>query len=275
MAIGLSFDEISKLALERANVSVDPLPTPPAAPDNFTVTARNLGFLLQWSRVSGVDGYQIVVSANEDRSSPITILNAPGENNNEYFYSTGHVAVTRHFWIQSYKGSSFSEFTSPSSGTTPQSEAQFSFPNNTTFNGTETTLATINLTSNGGTVRVDGGVVTGVPGGVGAKTITVRIRRDGTEIRSLNGAAPDDAAGDANQYILMAYESLAAGTYAYTLTARNTTDNSTINAGSIQLLGAEIPLLLEAASASPPTPPPTPPNPQTYPTGPEMPYPRY
>ena len=270
MTVGLTIEQMSNLSMERTIHAVDPLSTPPSTPGSLTVTARNLGFLVQWSKVDGVDGYNVIVSDTADMGNPLTQARVAGADTFEYFYNSGHVAVTRFFAVQTYKGNSFSEYTSPASATTVESKSSSSFPGNTTFTDTETEIATLTLTTTGGTIYVIGQATFSQNGA--DKSVAFKLKEDGVLLRTVNLIARNDVSTTGHQGTIFNFSTPAAGSHTYSMTADNLSDAATCTASSIGLLAMEVPLLVSAASPAPPTAPTPPKTPSDYPTGPEVPY---
>jgi hypothetical protein len=93
----------------------------PTTPSNIVVTGLKFGFVIQWSKVSGVTGYQIAVMSGNNLAAPNLLLSEMGEDSMERPYFVGDVALTRSFavraFIQSTTGFLFSKFTEIKSGT--------------------------------------------------------------------------------------------------------------------------------------------------------------
>lgn len=265
----IDFKQLSQMAIEPTMVGVQLLSTPPLPPVTVTVTARNLGVLVQWSKVSGSDGYNILISDTGDMGHPSEQVSVPGQNSVSYFYNTGHTTVTRFFAVQSYKGSRYSSYSSIVSTSTTQAVAGSQFPANTTFDDTpEVTIATVTLTTTGGTLFVIGSV--SFYCATAEKAVTLRLKEDGVTIRTVVGAARNSAAHGYG-YVAFNYSTPAAGSHTYILTAVNSTDTAVSTADSIGLCVMEIPLLTMAAPPAPPTPAQEVEQPGSYPIGPDFP----
>ena len=93
--------------LHSLNPKQDPvfLPIRPQTPDNFQVEGRKLCYYITWSKVDGVDGYQIAVMTGNDLANPQLLITVPGKDALQYTYTIGDNAAVRTFSIQSYKDS--------------------------------------------------------------------------------------------------------------------------------------------------------------------------
>lgn len=107
MTVSVRFNaqELSALTLERSRTEISTFPFKPLTPDNFSVVGRKFGFYITWSKVDGVDGYQIAVMTGNDLSAPQLIIEVPGKDTMQYSYTVGDVAAARTFSVQSYKSS--------------------------------------------------------------------------------------------------------------------------------------------------------------------------
>lgn len=103
--VAFSAKELANLSVERARQEIASFPIRPQTPDNFSVTGKKFGYYLIWSRVDGVDGYQIAVMTGNDLSAPQLIIEVPGKDTMQFSYTVGDVAAARTFSVQSYKNS--------------------------------------------------------------------------------------------------------------------------------------------------------------------------
>lgn len=254
---------LSELAIERTITAVDPLGTPPSTPLNVTIAARNLGYLVQWSKVDGATGYNIIVSSTGDMSNPDRQIQVSGENTLEYFVNTGNTAVTNYISVQSVKGWAYSDYSDPQSVTTVESAANSNFPANATFDA-ETTIATTTLTTTGGTLFVIGNGSFRQNGG--DRTLVFKLKEDGVILRTIVGVCRDST-DRGYGYTIFDFSTPAAGSHTYTLTAENSSSADVCNAESIGLCAMEIPLLVMTAASTPPSVPSTPATDTTVPKG--------
>jgi hypothetical protein len=262
----ISVQRLADMAIESTIVAVEPLATPPSAPATVTVSARNLGILVQWSKVPGADGYNLLISSDADMASPDIQVAVAGSNSVEYFYNTGHTAQTKYVAVQSYKGSRYSDYTAPQSVTTTEAQAASNFPVSATFTA-ETTIATVTITTTGGTLLAIGNAV--LTQAAGDTAVVLRLKEDGATIRTVQTAARTDAAlVNGWQSTTFNFSTPTAGAHTYILTAESL--GLVCTASDIGLIVLEVPLVVMAAAAAPPSPPVTPQAPTDYPMGPEI-----
>lgn len=264
----LTLEDLNRLSIERTVSAVDPLATPPQTPDNVSVTARSLGLLVQWSRVEGVDGYNVIVSGTEDMANPINQVRVPGESSLEYFLNTGHVSVSRYIAVQSYRGNAFSDYSSVVSATSTQAVSGSDFPGDMTYNNSEDTLCTVTLTTTGGTLYIIGSASLSFNGG--NKDTFFRIREDGAILQGaeVKAVAKDTSSGFGNLALAFTFSTPSAGSHTYTLTAQNNTDTNVCTAARPGLCVMEVPLLISSAAPTPPSAVVSPPTTEYIPTGP-------
>jgi hypothetical protein len=260
---------MQKLAVERTILSVDPLPTPPTAPDNITIEARNLGFLVQWSQVPGVDGYNVLISSDEDFSNPDTQKMVPGETTLETFIETGHIAVTRYFAVQSYKGGAFSDYNTVTSATTTQAQADFSSAADVSFDNTETDLTSKTVTATGGTLYLIGNTTLN---SATIQNVQLRLYEDAVELVTVTVPSYSTTGAVGTPGILFWFRTPTAGSRTYKITAQNVTSSNTCFAKIAQLFVSELPLVVLAAAGAPPSTAPATRPPSEIPTGPSRRY---
>lgn len=265
-----SIQRLGEMAVESTIVAVQPLSTPPSTPATVTLTARNLGILVQWSKVPGSEGYNILLNSTADMSAPEFQVAVPGQDTVEWFYNTGHAATTKFIAVQSYKGGRYSDYTVPQSSTTTEAQAGSDFPANANFNDSEDQIATVTLNTTGGTLVVMGTAVMTQNGG--DKAVLLSIKEDGALLRAQPGIARNDPVSNGFQVVAFNFSTPAAGSHTYTLWAQNTLDNATCLASGIGLIAYESPLLVMTTAAAPPSAPVTPQIPTKMPTGPETPF---
>lgn len=259
--------DLKKLAIERSLQTPTLMGTPPEVPKNLTATARNLGILIQWADISGVDGYNIVINSTQDFSNPDFQVRVAGETSREYFYQVGNVALTRYIAIQSYKGTRYSELSSPVTVSTGVAVSASHYPASTTYDNNETTIATINITTTGQTLLIIGKCV--LYQNAADKLAFIQLKEDGAQIDKVKTLSRNAGASDyGNEAAVMSFSTPAAGAHTYIITARNDADATVVTADSIRLIAGEIPLLV--AAGSPPAAPSISPKSQastTIPTG--------
>ncbi len=255
------------MSVEPVMAGVQLLSTPPKPPVTVTAAARSLGILVQWSKVSGADGYNVLVSNDGDMSAPTLQVSVLGQNTVEYFYNTGHTSVTRFFAVQSFKGSRYSTYSTIVSATTVQAQANNNFPTTVTFT-TETTIATVTLSTTGGTMLAIGNAV--LTQAAADTAVVLKLKEDGAIIRTVQTAARADAAlVNGWQSTAFNFSTPSAGSHTYILTA--TSGGGTCTASDIGLIVMEVPLLTMAAAGPPPSVLDAPELPTSYPSGPEGP----
>lgn len=90
---------------------------PPTAPASLAVTGQQGLIRVQWASVTGVDGYDIAIMTSPNLANPdVNIERKMGENNREFVYPTGNVALTRYFSVRSIRSNFVSPWTAPVSG---------------------------------------------------------------------------------------------------------------------------------------------------------------
>lgn len=252
--------DLKRLAIERSYQTPVLMGTPPEVPKNLAATARNLGILIQWADISGVDGYNVVINSTQDFSNPDFQVRVAGETSREYFYQVGNVALTRYIAIQSYKGTRYSDLSSPVTVSTGVATSTSSFPGNVTFNNVETDLASVTITTTGNTLFVLGTAVFEQNGA--DKLVSLRLKEDGVTIRTASTIARNSGASTYGfQGTTFTFSTPSAASHTYKITAQNDTDAANCTASNIGIMAMEVPLLTSAAT--PPTAPSISPKSQT------------
>ena len=77
---------------------------PQATPQNFGVTNSRGGLTLNWSPVSGADGYEILRSLNGSFTDDLQIIPVKNANQSSYFDSLGGNSTTAHYRIRTTSG---------------------------------------------------------------------------------------------------------------------------------------------------------------------------
>lgn len=268
MNVSFTSQDLKKLSMERSLGVPASIGTTPLPPVNLTATVRNLGILIQWSDVAGVEGYNLIISSSQDMANPDMQIKLLGETTREYFHNVGNIAVTRYIAIQSFKGTRFSQLSSVVSAASGIATSSSTSPASTTYNNTETTLATLTVTTTGQTLLVIGKCV--LRQNAVDKAANIRLKEDGVLIDQTKTISRNTGVGSYGiEAVVMKFSTPAAGSHTYIITGQNDDDATVVTVDNIQLMAAEIPLL--TAATTPPTAPSTPPivkQPTTYPTGP-------
>jgi hypothetical protein len=247
----MSAEHLNRLAIERAAQAPSSAATPPSTPKNLSVTVRNLGLAIQWSPVTGVDGYNLIINSDEDFSAPDVQVKVAGENTRDYFHNLGNVTVSRYVRIQSYKGNRFSDASASVSATSTEATSVSSAPADKTYNNVETELTHVHITTTGQTLLIMGFATLTYNGG--EQETDLVLDEDTVAIATVEGATRNATGLHGHQYTVPAFRTPAAGAHTYSLSATNATGTSTCNASSILLLAMEVPFLTSAST--PPTAP--------------------
>ena len=266
----VTIHDLNRISVERTITAVDPLSTPPETPDNVSATSRTFGILFQWSRIEGAEGYDVIISDTEDFDEART-YRVSGEDNLEYFYNTGNVAVTRYASIAAYRGSQSSARSSVVSATSGKVEtgaSQTNAPVATTFDNVETTLLTATLTCTGRNVVV---VSRGRVHNPDSKVYDFKLKEDGNLIDTVTGFSTDEIAST-----LFGLRTPTAASHTYTMTGQNTTDATALSVDDLRMMVFEVPFSTSVESGTAPSEPPapkqSPPQPEDIPSGPEQRY---
>lgn len=246
--------------------------SPLSTPTNVTVTGKDGFFLVQWSPVGAGSGYEIAVMTDRDLDTPDEgVHRVPGLRSINWRYQAGNTALTRRFAVRTYSDAGFvsewSAIVSATSLAVSQSVSGKHEPADTTFNATETTLASVSLTATGRTVVLIGrlGIRSITTAG---KTVTLRVKEGSTAL----GTVGDRAFASGSEFSIVPVLGIGtstAGARTYTLTGQNNTDNVSIDATRIQFIVFETPFssAVEAGAAPPAPPSPPPPSEPPPPTG--------
>jgi len=263
----MTLDDLNRMSVEAVTSAVDPMRTPPEAPVNVTATTRTFGILVQWSRVEGCDGYLVMVSSDQDFSSPLDQKRVIGDSNVSYSYDTGNVAVARYFAVKSYSGDVFSERSSVVTATSTNVEtgaSQTSAPGSDTFDNNEKTLASTTLTTTGRTVLV---LAQGRVHNPDANGYELRLYEDSTLIHTVPGFSTDEI-----ESTLFKLRTPAAGSHTYALKGINTSGATVLSVDSLNMVAAEFAFSTSVetgtAPAEPQAAPLTPPDIDYIPYGP-------
>ena len=111
--------DLQRIQTENARTEFNLLPELPKPPDTTKATGLKFGMRVEWSQVTGVDGYRVAVMTNNNLAAPDKLSPLlEGETTLEWVFFTGDVAIARQFTVQSFKRSVngeilFSDFTRP------------------------------------------------------------------------------------------------------------------------------------------------------------------
>lgn len=105
MPVIFTLAELQRLQQEQERVELSLIPERPLTPANFTASGRKFGFICQWAKADGVDGYQLAVMTVQNLAAPQLLVDCPGKDTMNWEYFVGDVALTRYFSVQSYKNS--------------------------------------------------------------------------------------------------------------------------------------------------------------------------
>jgi hypothetical protein len=219
----------------------------PPIPESFAVEGRNGGYITTWKPVdpTTADGYLLVVAKDQNITQITQRIEIPDVRDNSEFVFVGDSAVTRYFQLHSKNGKVYSQPTVALSATSTASSSSTSgsqSPSNTTFDNTETTLATVTFTATGRTVQATGTLVMRSQA-VTTDTVTLRLVEDSTTFSTRIVTVPASGS-DKQDFTIVGLRTSAAGSHDYKLTAQNA-DSDTIDAESIVLVVVE-----QASSAS-------------------------